>query len=83
MCYIYIGWTELRGVPTEFVVKLIPQHAKKQCPFLGIWESSIIFSEKKRERERKQQLRGYLSIDYINILLNRRVALAYTYSIIG
>ncbi|PWZ12204.1 Shaggy-related protein kinase NtK-1 [Zea mays] len=27
---------ELRGVPEEFVVQLIPQHAKKQCAFLGV-----------------------------------------------
>jgi hypothetical protein len=53
MCYIYIAWTELRGVPTEFVVKLIPQHAKKQCAFLGIWwESSSLFFRKEKEREK-------------------------------
>ncbi|KAK3164186.1 hypothetical protein QOZ80_1AG0013890 [Eleusine coracana subsp. coracana] len=27
---------ELRGLPMEFLVKLVPQHAKKQCAFLGI-----------------------------------------------
>ncbi|KAL5222933.1 hypothetical protein ABZP36_027646 [Zizania latifolia] len=27
---------ELRGASTEFIVKLVPQHAKKQCAFLGL-----------------------------------------------
>uniref|UniRef100_A0A0A9EUF5 Shaggy-related protein kinase eta n=1 Tax=Arundo donax TaxID=35708 RepID=A0A0A9EUF5_ARUDO len=27
---------ELRGVSMEFLVKLVPQHAKKQCAFLGL-----------------------------------------------
>nr|GMD42293.1 shaggy-related protein kinase alpha [Ipomoea batatas] len=27
---------ELKGVPTETIVKLIPEHARKQCPFLGL-----------------------------------------------
>lgn len=28
---------ELKGVPVEVLVKLIPEHARKQCPFLGLW----------------------------------------------
>ncbi|GLT33901.1 hypothetical protein SLA2020_084540 [Shorea laevis] len=27
---------ELKGVPIEILVKLIPEHARKQCPFLGL-----------------------------------------------
>ncbi|CAA6663641.1 unnamed protein product [Spirodela intermedia] len=27
---------ELKGVPTEMLVKLIPEHARKQCAFLGL-----------------------------------------------
>ncbi|THG16765.1 hypothetical protein TEA_026992 [Camellia sinensis var. sinensis] len=27
---------ELKGVPVEVLVKLIPEHARKQCPFLGL-----------------------------------------------
>ncbi|OAY82789.1 Shaggy-related protein kinase alpha [Ananas comosus] len=27
---------ELKGVPTEIVTKLIPEHARKQCAFLGL-----------------------------------------------
>ncbi|KAK7843905.1 shaggy-related protein kinase ntk-1, partial [Quercus suber] len=27
---------ELKGVPVEILVKLIPEHARKQCPFLAI-----------------------------------------------
>nr|GLL29399.1 shaggy-related protein kinase alpha-like [Ipomoea trifida] len=27
---------ELKGVPTETIVKLVPEHARKQCPFLGL-----------------------------------------------
>uniref|UniRef100_A0A0A0LYR9 non-specific serine/threonine protein kinase n=1 Tax=Cucumis sativus TaxID=3659 RepID=A0A0A0LYR9_CUCSA len=27
---------ELKGVPVEILVKLIPEHARKQCPFLGL-----------------------------------------------
>ena len=27
---------ELKGASMEFVVKLVPQHAKKQCAFLGL-----------------------------------------------
>ncbi|XP_021901942.1 glycogen synthase kinase-3 homolog MsK-3 [Carica papaya] len=27
---------ELKGVPTEMLVKLIPEHARKQCVFLGL-----------------------------------------------
>ncbi|GAB4855676.1 mitochondrial lysine-tRNA synthetase [Ancistrocladus abbreviatus] len=27
---------ELKGVPVETLVKLIPEHARKQCPFLGL-----------------------------------------------
>uniref|UniRef100_A0A0D9Y765 non-specific serine/threonine protein kinase n=1 Tax=Oryza glumipatula TaxID=40148 RepID=A0A0D9Y765_9ORYZ len=27
---------ELKGAPMEFLVKLVPQHAKKQCAFLGL-----------------------------------------------
>ncbi|CAD5196885.1 unnamed protein product [Musa acuminata subsp. malaccensis] len=27
---------ELKGVPSEIVVKLIPEHARKQCAFLGL-----------------------------------------------
>lgn len=27
--------SELKGVPAEMLVKLIPDHAKKQCGFLG------------------------------------------------
>nr|POF23722.1 shaggy-related protein kinase alpha [Quercus suber] len=27
---------ELKGVPFEILVKLIPEHARKQCPFLGL-----------------------------------------------
>ncbi|KAH1190345.1 Glycogen synthase kinase-3 MsK-1 [Glycine max] len=26
---------ELKGVPSEILVKLVPEHARKQCPFLG------------------------------------------------
>jgi len=39
------------------------------------------FQKRKKERKRKQQLRGYLKIYCINVLLNRRVTVAY--SIIG
>ncbi|KAK3016992.1 hypothetical protein RJ639_006558 [Escallonia herrerae] len=28
--------SELKGVPAEILVKLIPEHARKQCPFLGL-----------------------------------------------
>ncbi|KHN16033.1 Glycogen synthase kinase-3 like MsK-1 [Glycine soja] len=27
---------ELKGVPAEILVKLVPEHARKQCPFLGL-----------------------------------------------
>ncbi|KHN43365.1 Glycogen synthase kinase-3 like MsK-1 [Glycine soja] len=27
---------ELKGVPVEILLKLIPEHARKQCPFLGL-----------------------------------------------
>ncbi|CAL5378452.1 unnamed protein product [Camellia sinensis] len=27
---------QLKGVPVEVLVKLIPEHARKQCPFLGL-----------------------------------------------
>ncbi|CAI0382025.1 unnamed protein product [Linum tenue] len=27
---------EMKGVPVETLVKLIPEHARKQCPFLGL-----------------------------------------------
>ena len=29
--------TELKGVPVEMVAKLVPEHARKQCPWLGLW----------------------------------------------
>lgn len=28
---------ELKGVSVEILVKLIPEHARKQCSFLGLW----------------------------------------------
>jgi hypothetical protein len=28
--------SELKGVPVEMLVKLIPEHARKQCAFLGL-----------------------------------------------
>ncbi|CAL5399266.1 unnamed protein product [Camellia sinensis] len=31
-----IGDPELKGVPAEILVKLIPEHARKQCSFLGL-----------------------------------------------
>ncbi|GAU21558.1 hypothetical protein TSUD_35210 [Trifolium subterraneum] len=27
---------ELKGIPVETLVKLVPEHARKQCPFLGL-----------------------------------------------
>jgi serine/threonine protein kinase len=27
---------ELKGVPLEMVAKLVPEHARKQCPWLGL-----------------------------------------------
>ncbi|KAI3417299.1 Non-specific serine/threonine protein kinase, partial [Psidium guajava] len=27
---------ELKGVPVEILLKLVPEHARKQCPFLGL-----------------------------------------------
>lgn len=27
---------ELKGVPVEILVRLIPEHARKQCPFVGL-----------------------------------------------
>ncbi|XP_057741059.1 glycogen synthase kinase-3 homolog MsK-1-like [Arachis stenosperma] len=27
---------KLKGVPVETLVKLVPEHARKQCPFLGL-----------------------------------------------
>lgn len=32
---------ELKGVPIETLLKLIPEHARKQCPFLGLWTFKI------------------------------------------
>jgi len=29
--------TELKGVPVEMVAKLVPEHARKQCPWLSLW----------------------------------------------
>jgi hypothetical protein len=33
---VYLLWSELKGVPLEMLVKLIPEHARKQCAFLGL-----------------------------------------------
>lgn len=27
---------ELKGVPVEMVARLVPEHARKQCPWLGL-----------------------------------------------
>ena len=34
--YAAVCQLELKGVPVEILVKLIPEHARKQCPFLGL-----------------------------------------------
>lgn len=31
---------ELKGVPVDMLVRLIPEHARKQCAFLGLWFGS-------------------------------------------
>ena len=69
-------WTELRGVPMDFIMKLIPQHAKKQCAFLGIWGSSSECSQK--EASSSLEVTYILHQYYVE---NCRVAFAY--SIIG
>lgn len=30
---------ELKGVPMDVILKLIPEHARKQCAFIGLWSS--------------------------------------------
>lgn len=38
-CMLIGAWVpELKGVPAEILVKLVPEHARKQCPFLGLWK---------------------------------------------
>lgn len=32
--------SELKGIPGDIVVKLIPEHARKQCSHAGLWELS-------------------------------------------
>jgi len=36
-CMLLVRVPELKGVPSEILVKLVPEHARKQCPFLGSW----------------------------------------------
>jgi len=50
------------------------------CLLWNLRKQLFFFSEKRKEKRRKQQFRGYLSIYYINVLLNRRVTLAYVLS---
>lgn len=42
LCWIlvlrcWIEFPELKGLPAETLTRLIPEHARKQCPILALW----------------------------------------------
>ncbi|BBG98568.1 shaggy-related kinase 11, partial [Prunus dulcis] len=59
----------LMGVPAEMLVKLIPEHARKQCAFLG---SSFVC--------RRKKIKKVLLLTSPQILMDCRVSRCYSYT---
>lgn len=74
---------ELKGVPMETLVKLIPEHARKQCPFLTLW---MMMRQTKTEQELKHHPiyphGSHMLLLYIYIYLPRPLSL-FLYSILS
>lgn len=41
-CFCHFCSAELKGVPADIVAKLVPEHAKKQCSYVGSWDDRAL-----------------------------------------